>query len=142
MPSPLCTQVPRSPPRPGGCCGSRSHPEPFLLSHARYPQTHVRELKLFESRSGFSKTERYCWDLAITGPVLGFSSGTKLCPVEFLTNFVPGSAQDAEWSPCPHRCWGREGVSVRTAGPRLGVAPSKSQEQNLRGSPLGCGSWG
>lgn len=57
--------------------------------------------------------------------------------MEFLTNFVSESAQDAERSPCPHRCWGREGVSVRAAGPRLGVASSKSQEENLRGSPLG-----
>lgn len=52
------------------------------LSHCHmhgYPETHVRELKLLESWSGFSKIGRYCWDLVIIGPVLRSSAGTKLC---------------------------------------------------------------
>lgn len=73
----------RSPPRPGGCRGSRGHPESSPLSHALYSQTHVRDLKLFGSWPGFPKIERYCGDLVHNWPVLGLNSA----PIESLILF-------------------------------------------------------
>lgn len=85
---------------PGPCRAPRrllrvwGRPEPFPLSHARFPQARVRERKLSESWSGFPKIERYCWDLVIIGLVLGSQRGLNSAPSEFLANFVPRSGQD------------------------------------------------